>query len=540
MKRSKDISSIDVAKRSAITPNKCFFLPATDKNILLKSLKEHVYSGNTPKQEAVLEKHVNTFLAMLHRSNYPNVESVDPSEESQKEWRSVPPKMLRHIQDNFRTTTSKIHQESTSGSGQTTKLLVELQDGHMVESVIMRHDLTSTSKKEKGRITLCVSSQVGCRMGCTFCATGTMGIIGDLLEGEILEQLVHANRVLRKGFFESLEGGGELSLKEGKTEIDRSGRERFVPERILRQRLEQKIDRVRNIVFMGMGEPLNNYDNVSGAVRGMITAGRFGLGQGHVTVSTVGVTPMIKKLTSEMPFVNLALSLHAPNQEMRSKIVPAAKAYKIEGLIEALDCHINYAVGGSDEKKEGGGKVSAKERKQKERKAMIQYTMLNGDTSTFQCAHQLGALCRGKSIIVNLIPYNQTDVKDCFSAPSMDHIKKFQEIVMSYGLLVFIRKTMGEDIAGACGQLVLQKQNDGESNTNVDIEDVVGGDSGGASPKKPRIVVRRKEERVVSESQNDGKEFLNGTFNSWLLVPAFGAAIGILLIGAGVTKKMKR
>ena len=171
---------------------------------------------------------------------------------------------------------------------------------------------------------------------------------------------------------------------------------------------------------------------------------------------------------------------------------------------------------------------------------MIQYTMLNGDTSTFQCAHQLGALCRGKSIIVNLIPYNQTDVKDCFSAPSMDHIKKFQEIVMSYGLLVFIRKTMGEDIAGACGQLVLQKQNDGESNTNVDIEDVVGGDSGGASPKKPRIVVRRKEERVVSESQNDGKEFLNGTFNSWLLVPAFGAAIGILLIGAGVTKKMKR
>ena len=248
-------------------------------------------------------------------------------------------------------------------------------------------------------------------MGCTFCATGTMGIIGNLSAGEILEQLVHADRVKK----------------------------------------------IRNIVFMGMGEPLNNFENVKAAVTAMVNTKQFGLAFGHVTVSTVGVTPKIRKLTEEMPFVNLALSLHAPNQEMRSQIVPAAKAYKIEGLIEALDDHMKTPLR-AGAAANPDGEISNK--KKKVRKAMIQYTMLDGPTATFECAHQLGKLCEGKNIIVNLIPYNTTDVKDKFQCPSLEHIEAFQKIVMGYGLYVFIRKTMGEDIAGACGQLVLQKEDE--------------------------------------------------------------------------------
>jgi adenine C2-methylase RlmN of 23S rRNA A2503 and tRNA A37 len=164
-----------------------------------------------------------------------------------------------------------------------------------------------------------------------------MGIIGDLSAGEILEQLVHANDV----------------------------------------------SPIRNVVFMGMGEPLNNFENVKAAVFGMIDTKQFGLGHGHVTVSTVGITPKIRRLTKEMPFVNLALSLHAPNQELRSAIVPAAKAYKIEGLIEALDNHMQGGPVSSAEDAaeatidgEGGGAElgggGGSKKKTKVKKAMIQ------------------------------------------------------------------------------------------------------------------------------------------------------------------------
>ena len=200
------------------------------------------------------------------------------------DWHSLPRTFVEVMKKDFVTTTSYVETKQTSKDGLTTKLLVKLRDGHMVESVIMRH--------ETGRQTLCVSSQVGCAMGCTFCATGTMGIIGDLTAGEILEQLVHANSVLD-------------------------------PKKP-----------IRNVVFMGMGEPLNNFENVKATVTAMHNTKQFGLGHGHVTVSTVGVTPSIRRLTKEMPHVNLALSLHAPTQELRSKIVPAAKAYKIEGIVE--------------------------------------------------------------------------------------------------------------------------------------------------------------------------------------------------------------
>ena len=344
----------------------------------------------------------------------------------------------------FATHTTSVKSELTSSDGSTTKLLIALHDGHMVESVIMRH--------ESGRNTLCVSSQVGCAMGCTFCATGTMGIIGSLSTGEILEQLVHAGRRAK----------------------------------------------IRNIVFMGMGEPLNNYDNVKEAVLGMLDTKRWSLGHGHVTVSTVGVEKGIRKLTRDVPHVNLALSLHAPNQELREKIVPAARSCKIEALIAALDSHTGE---GNDENNNANNTKKKTKKKKKVRKAMIQYTMLNGPTSTLTCAHELGALCEGKNIVINLIPYNPTDVEDKYSCPSMEHIITFQKVVMSYGLFVFIRKTMGDDIAGACGQLVLEKtKKENGDGGGCDIEEILVNTEGAKRGRNNvDVKVRRRKGRNDKE-----------------------------------------
>ena len=147
-------------------------------------------------------------------------------------------------------------------------------------------------------------------MGCTFCATGTMGIRGNLCSGEILEQMVHASRILA-------EDANTADRKDG-----------------------ARLDLIRNIVFMGMGEPLNNYANVLTTCRALINRRLWNLGHNRVTVSTVGVTSRMRDLTRDLPEVNLALSLHAPNQKMREAIVPAAKGTPIESLIDALDEHM--------------------------------------------------------------------------------------------------------------------------------------------------------------------------------------------------------
>ena len=189
------------------------------------------------------------------------------------------------IRNEFVRFTTKVVERNESIRGDTTKLLLELQDGHRIETVIMRH---------VAHATVCVSSQIGCQMGCRFCATGTMGIIGNLTSGEILEQLVRADA----------------------------------------------ISKIRNVVFMGMGEPLNNYEHVKRAVLAMTDEKRFGLSGRHVTVSTVGVLKSMQRMTEDMAFVNLALSLHAPNQEVRLKIVPAAAAHKLDKLLDAVDLHI--------------------------------------------------------------------------------------------------------------------------------------------------------------------------------------------------------
>lgn len=231
---------------------------------------------------------------------------------------------------------------------------------------------------------------------------------------------------------------------------------------------------------MGMGEPLDNYQNVVEACRALISRNRWNLAHGRVTVSTVGLTSQIRKLTRDLPQVSLALSLHAPNQAMRESIVPTAKRYPIESLIDALDDHMMAYLNQRRERLIREGKLerkasyTAEERIQESsrRRAMIEYVMLTGPTSTFEAAHQLGKLCEGRQLVVNLIPYNATDVKDKLQCPPREHLEEFRNIVSSYGTFCTIRKTMGADIASACGQLITQKDKDTAGNPAVrDIED---------------------------------------------------------------------
>ena len=248
----------------------------------------------------------------------------------------IPNQARFEIPDRFHIFTTRLHSSTTSRSGDATKMVIELQDSHRVESVLMRHDT--------GRVTLCVSSQVGCKMGCTFCATGTLGELGNLTCGEICEQVVYAKRLAPN---------------------------------------------VRNVVFMGMGEPLNNYACVMDAIRALTDPRVFNLAPSHVTVSTVGVIPKMRMMIVDAPGVNLALSLHAPTQALREKIVPSATAFPLPALMAAVDAYLA-----------SGPKV----------RAMIEYCVLGNVNDGVLHAEALGELLAGRDVIVNLIPYNPTDV----------------------------------------------------------------------------------------------------------------------------------
>ena len=220
------------------------------------------------------------------------------------------------------------------------------------------------------------------------------------------------------------------------------------------------------------------------ACRALIDRKRWNLSHGRVTVSTVGLVSQIRKLTQELPEVCLALSLHAPNQTLRTNIVPTASRYPIESLIQALDEHMmTYLDRRKKRATEAAGSTdnyTAEERikESSRRRAMIEYVMLEGETSSFECAHQLGKLCENRHLVVNLIPYNKTNVKDKLACPSWDHMKEFQGIVVSYGTFCTIRRTMGADIDSACGQLITLGQNtesldeSSESRTSQAVKDI--------------------------------------------------------------------
>ena len=269
----------------------------------------------------------------------------------------------------------ELAQEQISKDG-TKKYLFKLSDENQIETVLI---------PEKTRNTLCISSQVGCALGCTFCLTGTVGKIRNLKPSEILDQYLMVNKYNE--------------------------------------------DRVTNIVFMGMGEPLDNIDNLVRVINILTDPNYIGLSPKRVTVSTSGLVPKIKEL-GEKVSVNLAVSLNAPRDELRDEIMPINKRYPIN---ELLDASVNFPV-------------------PNRKYLMFEYVVLKDVNDSDSDAHTLGRLLKGIKCKINLIPFNEAQPLP-YKSPSWERVLKFQEILISYKINVRIRKSRGSDILGACGQL---------------------------------------------------------------------------------------
>lgn len=262
--------------------------------------------------------------------------------------------------------------------GETEKFLTRLHDDHLIESVVIPMKFGKS---------LCVSSQVGCRMGCTFCQTGRMGLLRHLTTAEITGQLFVAKHIL--GYD------------------------------------------IRNIVFMGMGEPFDNFDAVHSAIKILCDPKGFGLAKRHITVSTVGRVDGIERMRLEMdPAINLAISVNAPSDAVRKKIMPLTRKYSMGMLKEALQ------------------RYSADPR----RTLLAEYVMLKGITDSLESADLLAEYLKDLPARVNLIPYNP-QASDPYERPSEETISAFKARLQTHGLHVLVRITKGVDIRAACGQL---------------------------------------------------------------------------------------
>ena len=273
-----------------------------------------------------------------------------------------------------------------SEDGDTTKLLLNLTNDTSVETVLMQYDPSKIGGHP--RSTICVSTQIGCAMGCVFCATGQMGFETNLKSEHIISQVIHFAEIL-----------------------------------------QQKGEHVTNLVFMGMGEPMANYDEMIRAVKILTHPRGFGLGQRHVTISTIGIISGIEKLAEENLQIGLAISLHAPNNELRKKLVPTATSNSVEEIIES---GYNYF------KKTG-------------RRVTFEYVLMDGINDSPEIANDLAELLRGNGSHVNLIPINPT--AGDFKRPSNNRVYEFERILSAAGVNCTIRIEKGIEISAACGQL---------------------------------------------------------------------------------------
>jgi 23S rRNA (adenine2503-C2)-methyltransferase len=273
-----------------------------------------------------------------------------------------------------------------SKDGQTTKGLFRLADGSEVEAVLMEH--------HGGRSTVCISSQAGCAFKCEFCSTGQAGFTRNLEPVEIFDQARFFARELRR---------------RGK--------------------------KITNVVFMGQGEPFHNYDAVMHAMRLLHDPHGFGLGHRHITISTVGLVPEIDRFAGEGVQVNLAISLHAPTDEQRSRMMPVNRRYPIAALLAACARYVERT----------------------NRKVFFEYVMLDGVNDDDATGRALAALMKGRLYHVNLIPYNPTPDAPLRGTDDA-RIRAFQKILEAEGVPTTVRVPMGRDIAAACGQLRAQTQ----------------------------------------------------------------------------------
>ncbi|WML49314.1 23S rRNA (adenine(2503)-C(2))-methyltransferase RlmN [Neobacillus sp. PS3-34] len=283
------------------------------------------------------------------------------------------------LSDNFQITTLKtaIRQQSADG---TIKFLFELHDGYSIETVLMRHDYGNS---------VCVTTQVGCRIGCTFCASTLGGLKRHLTAGEIVAQVV-----------------------------------------TVQQALDETEERVSSVVIMGIGEPFDNYDNMLSFLKIINHDKGLNIGARHITVSTSGIVPKIYQFADENMQINFAISLHAPNTEIRSRLMPINKAYKLDDLMKSVRYYIDKT----------GRRIS------------FEYGLFGGVNDQVEHAEELARLLKGIKCHVNLIPVNYVPERDYVRTPK-NEIFAFEKTLKKHGINVTIRREHGSDIDAACGQL---------------------------------------------------------------------------------------
>ncbi|MDP5273367.1 23S rRNA (adenine(2503)-C(2))-methyltransferase RlmN [Chengkuizengella axinellae] len=296
-----------------------------------------------------------------------------------EEMSNIPKKLRDQLEEHFNFVTLNEITRFQSKDG-TIKFLFELHDKNAIETVIMKHDYGNS---------ICVTTQVGCRVGCTFCASTLGGLKRDLSAGEIIAQVVQAQ-----------------------------------------QRLDKTNERISSIVIMGIGEPFENYDQMMKFLRTVIHEKGLNIGQRHITVSTSGIVPNIYKFADEKTQINLAISIHAPNDKLRSSLMPVNRRFPFEELLKACKYYIETSG----------------------RRLTFEYALIGGKNDKPEHAEELADVLQGMLCHVNLIPVNYVPERDYTRTPKKD-IFEFKKILERKKINVTIRREQGHDIEAACGQL---------------------------------------------------------------------------------------
>lgn len=293
------------------------------------------------------------------------------------DMKNIPKHTAQRLQESFYIGVPKVIERLDSKYGDTSKFLFEYNDGNVIECVIMKYDYGNS---------ICVSTQVGCRMGCSFCASTIGGRIRDLTAGEILSEVLVAQKEI-----------GE---------------------------------RISNIVLMGSGEPLDNYDNVVKFIRLVNDENGLNIGQRHITLSTCGIVPKIYDLIKENFQITLAISLHAPNDDLRKKIMPVANKYSINEIINACKKYSEIT----------------------KRRVTFEYSLVKDVNDSTENAKELSNVLKGMLCHVNIIPVNSVK-ETSYEKPSKNTIEEFSKVLSKASIENTVRKEMGSDINAACGQL---------------------------------------------------------------------------------------
>ncbi|WP_282200498.1 23S rRNA (adenine(2503)-C(2))-methyltransferase RlmN [Collibacillus ludicampi] len=304
---------------------------------------------------------------------------------SVSEMTDLPQALREHLQRSTVIRTMKEITRQVSKKDGTTKFLFQLRDGATVETVLMRHNYGNS---------VCVSTQVGCRMGCTFCASTLGGLIRNLTAGEIVEQIMAVQRML-----------------------------------------DEEGARVSSVVLMGSGEPLENYEPSMRFVDIITNPYGLNIGARHITVSTSGLVPAIRRLADEKRQITLAISLHAPNDELRTSLMPINRAWNVEQLMDAARYY--FAQTG--------------------RRISFEYALIGGVNDQLPQARELAELVKGLPCHINLIPVNYVPERN-WKRSSKEDIRAFVDELNRLGVNATVRREMGSDIAAACGQLRAQKE----------------------------------------------------------------------------------